>query len=54
VGHPGKSIALHGGRAGDVPTAISLHDGQGKAAAQAFHGLWALQQENLVNFLDTL
>jgi Di-haem oxidoreductase, putative peroxidase len=49
-----KSIFLHDGRAGDIPTAISLHDGQGKAAAQAFQALSGSQQEDLVNFLDTL
>ena len=27
-----KSVFLHDGRASDLPTAISLHDGQGKAA----------------------
>jgi hypothetical protein len=49
-----KSIFLDDGRAGDIPTAISLHDGQGKAAAQAFQALSGSQQEDLVNFLDTL
>ncbi len=49
-----KSIFLHDGRAGDIPTAISLHDGQGKAAAVAFQALSASQQEDVVNFLGTL
>jgi Di-haem oxidoreductase, putative peroxidase len=49
-----KSIFLHDGRAADLPTAISLHDGQGKAAAQAFHALSASQQQDVVNFLNTL
>jgi hypothetical protein len=49
-----KSIFLHDGRAADIPTAISLHDGQGKAAAQAFQALSTSQQEDLVSFLDTL
>jgi len=49
-----KSIFLHDGRAADIPTAISLHDGQGKTAAQAFQALSTSQQEDLINFLDTL
>jgi hypothetical protein len=49
-----KSIYLHDGRAQDLPTAISLHDGQGKAASQAFQALSASQQQDLVNFLNTL
>ena len=49
-----KSVFLHDGRAGDIPTAISLHDGQGKAASQAFQALSTSQQQDLVNFLDTL
>jgi hypothetical protein len=49
-----KSVFLHDGRARDLPTAISLHDGQGKAAAQAFTALTSSQQQDLVNFLDTL
>ena len=53
-GFRAKSIFLHDGRASDIPTAISLHDGQGKAAAQAFQALSGSQQEDLVNFLDTL
>jgi CxxC motif-containing protein (DUF1111 family) len=49
-----KSQFLHDGRAGDLPTAISLHDGQGKAASQAFGALPTDQQADLVNFLNTL
>ena len=49
-----KSVFLHDGRALDIPTAISLHDGQGKAAAQAFGNLSAQQQQEVVNFLGTL
>src|SRR5271154_3192795 len=49
-----KSFYLHDGRASDIPTAISLHDGQAKAAAQAFQALSASQQDDLVNFLNTL
>ena len=49
-----KSQLLHDGRAGDIPTAIKLHDGQGKAAAQAFGALNAQQQMDVVNFLNTL
>ena len=49
-----KSIFLHDGRAADLPTAISLHDGQGKAASQAFQALSTPQQQDVVNFLNTL
>jgi CxxC motif-containing protein (DUF1111 family) len=49
-----KSQLLHDGRAADIPTAITLHDGQGKPAAQAFGALNAQQQTDLVNFLNTL
>ncbi len=49
-----KSALLHDGRAADIPTAIGLHDGQSKAAAQAFQALSSGDQQDLVNFLDTL
>jgi CxxC motif-containing protein (DUF1111 family) len=49
-----KSVYLHDGRAADLPTAISLHAGQGQAASQGFQALSTSQQQDLVNFLDTL
>jgi CxxC motif-containing protein (DUF1111 family) len=49
-----KSRLLHDGRAEDVPTAISLHDGQGKTAAQAFQGLSAGDRNDLLNFLGSI
>jgi CxxC motif-containing protein (DUF1111 family) len=49
-----KSKLLHDGRADDIPTAISLHEGQGHDAAQAFEALTPPQQQDVVNFLDTL
>ncbi len=49
-----KSVYLHDGRAGDLPTAISLHDGPGKAAATAFGALSTKQQQDLINFLMTI
>jgi len=49
-----KSQFLHDGRAADIPSAIKLHDGQGKAAAKAFGALSAQQNSDLVNFLNTL
>jgi mono/diheme cytochrome c family protein len=49
-----RSVFLHDGRAADLPTAISMHAGQGKAAADAFHALTASQQKDVVNFLSTL
>jgi CxxC motif-containing protein (DUF1111 family) len=49
-----RVIFLHDGRATDLPTAISLHDGQGAAAAAAFKALNTQQQTNLISFLNTL
>ncbi len=49
-----KSRLLHDGRADDIPTAISLHDGQGLPAAQAFGALTQSPKQDVVNFLDTL
>jgi hypothetical protein len=49
-----KSVFLHDGRAADISTAIGLHDGQGKAAANAFKALSSGQQQDLTNFLATL
>ena len=49
-----KSRLLHDGRAEDVPTAISLHDGQGKAAAQAFQALSTGDRSDLLNFLVSI
>jgi Di-haem oxidoreductase, putative peroxidase len=49
-----KSQFLHDGRANDLPTAISLHDGQAKSAAQAFGALTTDQQADVVNFLNSL
>ncbi|MGD0119002.1 MAG: di-heme oxidoredictase family protein [Candidatus Binatus sp.] len=49
-----KSVFLHDGRASDLPTAISLHDGQGKAAAAAFQALPTTQQQSLLSFLNSL
>jgi hypothetical protein len=49
-----KSEFLHDGRAPDLPTAIGLHDGQGKAASTAFQALSPQQQTDLVNFLNTI
>jgi CxxC motif-containing protein (DUF1111 family) len=42
------------GRAADLPTAIALHDGQGKAAATAFNGLTAVQQQAIGDFLNAI
>jgi len=49
-----REIFLHDGRATDLPTAISLHDGQAKAAAAAFNAMGTGQQQDLLNFLGTL
>ena len=50
----GKSLLLHDGRAPDLTAAITLHDGQGKLAATLFGELAGSQQQDLINFLDTL
>ncbi|HZP46190.1 MAG TPA: di-heme oxidoredictase family protein [Candidatus Binataceae bacterium] len=49
-----REVFLHDGRATDLPTAIALHDGQGRAAAAAFQALSAEQQQEIVDFLKTL
>ncbi len=49
-----RDVFLHDGRASDLPTAISLHDGQAAAAAAAFKALSSPQQTNVVDFLNTL
>ncbi len=49
-----KSLLLHDGRAPDLPTAIILHDGQGRQAATMFQNLSNSEQQDLINFLDTL
>ncbi len=49
-----REFFLHDGRASDIPTAIILHDGQGKAAAQAFQNLSPAQQQQIVDFIETL
>jgi len=54
MGVRGKSQFLHDGRAGDLAGAITLHDGQGKAAAVAFGAISASDQQDLVSFLNTL
>ena len=49
-----RSVFLHDGRANDLPSAIAMHAGQGKPAAQAFQSLSSSQQRDLINFLSTL
>jgi CxxC motif-containing protein (DUF1111 family) len=49
-----RQIFLHDGRAYDLGSAIRMHDGQGKAAATSFGALSAAQQQNLIDFLNTL
>jgi CxxC motif-containing protein (DUF1111 family) len=45
---------LHDGRATESRTAIESHDGQGEAAASSFMALSAQDQQNLIDFLNTL
>jgi CxxC motif-containing protein (DUF1111 family) len=49
-----KSRFLHDGRAETVTDAIGLHDGQGAAARNAFGGLSATQQAQVLAFLNTI
>ena len=49
-----KSVYLHDGRAHDLPTAILLHDGQGKAASKAFAALSPVQQQEVIDFLGAI
>jgi CxxC motif-containing protein (DUF1111 family) len=49
-----REVFLHDGRATDLPTAISLHDGQAASAAAAFKALNPHQQSELIDFLNTL
>lgn len=49
-----KSRLLHDGRAEDVPTGISLHDGQGKLAAQVFQALSNSDRSDLLNLLGSI
>jgi CxxC motif-containing protein (DUF1111 family) len=48
------SQLLHDGRANSIQQAITLHDGQGRAAANAFSSLSANDQNNLLSFLRSL
>ena len=49
-----RTTFLHDGRASDVSTAISMHDGQGRSAAQAFSQLPSDRQQLLLNFVNSL
>jgi len=49
-----REFFLHDGRAADLATAITLHDGQGKAAARAFQALGPGEQQQIVEFIETL
>lgn len=49
-----RSRFLHDGRAETIADAITLHDGQGADAAQAFQGLSATEQQQVIDFLNTI
>ena len=49
-----RSRFLHDGRAATVAEAIALHAGQGAAAAAAFRALSVSQQQQVVDFLNTI
>jgi CxxC motif-containing protein (DUF1111 family) len=49
-----RNNLLHDGRTTDIPTAIRAHDGQGKAAANAFNALSSANQHNVVQFVRSL
>ena len=48
-----RSRFLHDGRAETIADAITLHDGQGADAAEAFGRLSATQQQ-VLDFLNTI
>ncbi len=45
---------LHDGRASSVEEAITLHDGEGRGAADAFRALSAADRETLLSFVEAL
>jgi CxxC motif-containing protein (DUF1111 family) len=49
-----KGRFLHDGRAESITDAIGLHDGQGAAARDAFDRLTADQQQQVLDFLNTI
>jgi CxxC motif-containing protein (DUF1111 family) len=49
-----RSRFLHDGRAESVADAIALHDGQGAEAAAAFQDLSPTQQQQVLDFLNTI
>jgi CxxC motif-containing protein (DUF1111 family) len=49
-----RNRLLHDGRCSDIPCAIRAHDGQGAAARNAFNGLSATNQHDLVQFIRSL
>jgi CxxC motif-containing protein (DUF1111 family) len=49
-----REVFLHDGRAADIATAIVLHDGQGKAVSQAFQSLSPSEQQQIIDFIETL
>jgi CxxC motif-containing protein (DUF1111 family) len=49
-----KARYLHDGRAEDIATAISLHDGQALPAQQQFQQLNSTQQQELLDFLNSI
>lgn len=50
----GNAYFLHDGRADSIAMAITLHGGEGEAAAQAFRTLPRVQQDALLAFLKSL
>jgi CxxC motif-containing protein (DUF1111 family) len=49
-----RNHLLHDGRTADIATAIGAHDGQARAAAQAFALLNATDRHNLIQFVRSL
>jgi CxxC motif-containing protein (DUF1111 family) len=49
-----RTTFLHDGRASSISSAITAHDGQGKSAAQAFGQLSSDDQQDLLNFINSL
>jgi CxxC motif-containing protein (DUF1111 family) len=49
-----RNHLLHDGRTNDITTAILAHDGQAKAAADAFNALSATDKHNVIQFVRSL
>jgi CxxC motif-containing protein (DUF1111 family) len=49
-----RDLLMHDGRTTDLREAIELHDGEARAARDAFRALTAAERGELLAFLETL